>query len=168
MLNKIAIAATLALLSSVSMAGEAPNFYVGADTGRTRDDGSQRETSMGVFAGYRFDQRIALEAGYRRLVENDIFISSEQVDAEVNQISLSVLGTMPLNSDFSLYGRLGYNRINASIKPLIGATSKGHADRVLYGIGAAYRFSKVVSMRLELQKPASDFTNLSLGVAFHF
>ena len=49
-----------------------------------------------------------------------------------------------------------------------GYTYKDHANRGLYGIGAAYSFSPAISARVELQKPMSDMTNLSAGVSYKF
>jgi OOP family OmpA-OmpF porin len=42
------------------------------------------------------------------------------------------------------------------------------ADNSLVGIGLAYKFSANLSGRVEVQKPASDTTNVSLGLAWQF
>jgi OOP family OmpA-OmpF porin len=170
MFKKIAIAATLAIVSSMSMAADAPSFYVGGDIGSTDAEGSSdRETGLGIFAGYQFNQHIALEAGYRRLVDNDFYIDSENMSATTDQFSLSAIGTVPLNYGFSVYGRLGYNRLSAKVKQSGGdPTFKEHGNRGLYGIGVAYDINKRLAVRVELQKPMSDLTNLSAGLAFRF
>jgi OmpA-OmpF porin, OOP family len=168
MLKKIAIAAALAVVSIVSMAAEPPSLYVGGDVGSTRDDESEdRETGIGVFAGYQFNQHIGLEAGFRRLAENETIFDSERVESSADQLSLSAIGTLPLNHGFSVYGRLGYNRVNVKAR-IQGVRYGEHFNRALYGIGAAYSFNQMVSVRVELQKPVSDLTNLSAGVAFRF
>ncbi len=158
MFKKIAVAATLAILSSAAFAADA-QMYAGADVGRTKIDGfSDRETSYGAFLGYQFNPNVGIEAGYRRLA--DFTVSNTNVT--LDQVALSVVGTMPLSSGFSVFGRLGYNHITATGNST-AATSGG-----LYGIGMGYDFTPTVTARLEVQKPSSDSSNFSAGVSFKF
>jgi OOP family OmpA-OmpF porin len=168
MFKKIAIAAALAIVSSVSMAADAPKFYVGGDIGTTKFDGeSDRESGFGAFAGYQFNQNIAIEAGYRRLVDaNDTFFGFK-TSTKVDQFAVSAVGTLPLSNGFSVFGRLGANRLSDKTT-VAGRAFKDHATRGLYGIGVAYSISPAVSVRLELQKPISELTNLSAGVSYKF
>ncbi|HEY0063240.1 MAG TPA: porin family protein [Telluria sp.] len=163
MFKKIAIAATLAVLSSAAMAADQPYFYAGADAGSTKVEGADRETSYGAFAGYQINENFGVEAGYRRLADTDILTGNLKVD----QISLSGIGTIPLNNGFSVYGRLGYNRVTADAD-VGGVGYKDHENKALYGIGLGYAFSPTVAGRLEVQKPDGDITNVSVGVAFRF
>ncbi len=74
---------------------------------------------------------------------------------------------MPLSNGFSVYGRLGANRM--MFKGQFGnVTETEHAHRGVYGVGVGYAFTPVISGRLELQKPMSDLTTLTAGVAFKF
>jgi OOP family OmpA-OmpF porin len=155
MFKKIVIASALALIASASFAQTAPAVYAGVDVGSTKlsDDGySDRDTSIGGFVGYTFNQNFAVEGGYRSLFDKD--------GIEVNQTAISGLAIAPLSNGFSVYGRLGYNHL--SVKD---ADSKGKA---LYGAGVSYAFTPTASARVEIQKPHSDLTNISVGVAFKF
>jgi hypothetical protein len=163
MFKKIAIAATLAILSSAAMAADAPYFYGGADVGSTKLEGADRETSFGGFLGYQFNQNFALEGGIRRLGEAE-FTGG---DVKLDQYSISGVGTVPLSNGFSVYGRLGYNRLNIKASGPLGSASDD-TNEVLYGAGVGYKFSETVTGRLEVQKPESDVTNVSVGVAFRF
>jgi len=163
MFKKIAIAASLAILSSAAMAADQPYFYAGGDLGSTKLEDYDRETSYGAFGGYQFNQHFALEAGIRRLGEADFTGGS----VKGNQYSLSGIGTIPLSNGFSVFGRLGYNRVNSKER-LLGASRTIREDEVLYGAGVGYKFSETVSGRLEVQKPHSDITNISAGVSFRF
>lgn len=163
MFKKIAIAASLAILSSAAMAADQPYFYAGGDLGSTKLEGADRETSFGGFAGYQFNQNFALEAGIRRLGEADF----SGVNVKANQYSLSGVGTIPLSNGFSVFGRLGYNRVNLKASGF-GMSDSDHDDEVLYGAGVGYKFSDTITGRLEVQKPHSDITNVSVGVAFRF
>jgi OOP family OmpA-OmpF porin len=168
MFKKIAIAAALAIVTSSSFAADKPFFYAGADVGSTKiDDVSDRQTSYGGFVGYSFNQNIAVEAGYRRLADFDLFYGNTKFGATIDQSAVSVIGTLPLSSGFSVFSRLGYNRLNATVSGS-GANGVGSDSGVLYGIGAAYAFTPTVSARLELQKPSSDSTNVSAGISFKF
>ena len=168
MFQKIAIAAALVIASSGAIAGGTSKFYAGADVGTTKFEGdANQETGFGAFGGYQFNQNIAIEAGVRRLSDQDESFNGSNVSSHLDQLSLSAVGTLPLSNGFSVFGRLGANRI--SIKANAGGfTFKEHENRGLYGIGVAYSFSPAISARVEVQKPMSDITNLSAGVSYKF
>jgi OOP family OmpA-OmpF porin len=156
MLKKIVAAAALAVMASSSFAGTPGTLYGGVDLGRTKvDDVPGRETSV----GYNFHQNFALEGGFRRLASYDI--AGE--DLTVDQTALSVVGSVPLSRGFNVYGRLGYNYLKGD-----SDFGSAHDSGVLYGVGLGYNFSPTVAGRVEVQKPSSDSTNLSVGVAFQF
>lgn len=168
MFKKIAIAATLAVLSTAAMAAEPGRIYAGADVGSTKIDGvKDRENGYGAFVGYNITPAIAIEAGYRRLADYDLSVGTVSGDVHVDQISLSGVATMPLSNNFNLYGRLGYNRLKA--KASFAGNSGADSDSgVLYGVGVGYSFSPTVAARLEVQKPSSDATSVNAGLVFNF
>ena len=162
MFKKIVIASALALIASASFAQTAPSVYAGVDVGTSKGDGDNygdRETSAGGFVGYNFNENFAIEAGYRSLYDKD--------GAKVRQAAFSGLAIMPLSNGFNVYGRLGYNRLSGEVE-VGNVTYKDHESKVLYGAGVGYAFTPTISGRVELQKPNSDFTNLSVGVSFKF
>lgn len=161
MFKQIAVAAALFAASSAVLAVEPQPFYAGIDVSSTKIEGFDREGGYGAFFGYKFNQAIAIEGGYHRLADVDAGFTNVTVD----QIDLSVIGSLPLSNGFDVYGRLGVNRLefDADVR---GASE--HDSGVLYGIGLGYSFSPIVHARLELQKPASDTTKLVAGVAFRF
>lgn len=166
MFKKIAIAATLAMLASPSFA--AGPFYGGVDFGSTKvDDVSDRHSSYGGFIGYNFHENFAAEFGYRRLADYDEVFGNTKVGVTADQVALSVVGTLPLSSGFNVYGRLGYNRIEA--KGSVGSFSVSDSTSgAMYGVGMGYAFSPTVSGRIEVQKPSSDSTNINAGVVIRF
>lgn len=168
MIKQIAIAATLAILSSAAVAADQPYFYAGGDVGSTKvDDFDDRETSYGAFAGYQINQNFGIEAGYRSLADYDTTFLNEKVEVRGRQTSLSVIGTIPMGNGFSVYGRLGYNHISLKASTRFGS-EKDSESKVLYGAGVSYAFTPTVSGRIEVQKPHSDLTNVSAGVSFRF
>jgi len=182
MFKQLAIAAALVAASSPALAQQAPKFYAGADVGTiTADDTDGHKNGFGAFAGYKFNEYFAVEAGYHRLSRSTLsnydsgFGYTASGSANVNQADLSVIGTLPLGSGFSVYGRLGLNRLEA--KGHVTVTGGGTTDtesisesdnKALYGAGLSYAFTPAISARVEVQKPVSDLTRYAAGVAFGF
>jgi|APAra7269097289_1048552.scaffolds.fasta_scaffold20645_2 OmpA-OmpF porin, OOP family len=159
MIKQITAATLLAVASFAASAAE-PQFYVGGDVGSSKhEDLDGRETSVGIFGGYKFDENFAIEAGYRNLGKWDIL----GYDLKTNQLALSVIGSVPVADQVAVYGRLGYNRVEAKI-----AGEKDHENKALYGVGVSYQFTKEISGRVEWQRPMSGSSNISAGVAYHF
>ncbi|MFL6658263.1 MAG: porin family protein [Massilia sp.] len=168
MLKKIALAASLLIAAGAASATEPGHWYAGGDFGSTKLSGeSHRETGYGAFGGYQFTDMIAVEGNLRRIADNDETFVGVNYSTKVNQIAVSAIGTLPLSSGFSVFGRLGINRISQDTTGG-GDSFKDHAVRGLYGIGVAYNFTPAVAMRLELQKPHSDLTSLNAGLSFSF
>ena len=158
MIKQITAAALLAVTSFAASAAE-PSFYVGGDVGSSKKTGINSETSYGVFGGYKFDENFAVEAGFRRLGNWE----EDGIDDKVTQLSLSVLGSVPVDEQFSVYGRLGYNRVE---EKFLG--EKAHENKALFGLGVSYQITKEISARVEWQRPVSHSRNISVGVAYHF
>jgi len=171
MFKKIAAAAAVAVAafaaSSAAFAQDQMPFYAGIDAGSTKIEGADREGSYGVFFGYKFTPGVAIEGGYHRLADTEVRYAGVRADLTVDQIDLSLIGSLPLSNGFDLYGRLGYNRLEAEAS-VAGFSAKEHDSHALYGLGLGYTFTPVVHGRLEVQKPESDTTRVLAGVAFRF
>lgn len=164
MLKKAAAAAVFATLSASSFAAETGPAYAGLDLGSTRIDGfPDHKTSFGGFLGYRFHENFAVEASLRRLGSWNI----AGCDVKVDQAALSLIGTLPLSQQFNIYGRLGYNHLRARAS-YANFNLWDSTSGTLYGVGAGFDFAPNASARIEVQKPASDTTNVSVGVLFRF
>lgn len=166
MLKKIAAAAALVIASSSAFAAQPQTIYAGADVGKSElkyDGAKSRDTSVGAFVGYNILANLAVEAHVRRLGEFNIY----GANVKGEQAGVSVLGSIPLGSNFNVFGRLGVNRIEAKADAGRGVYSDSSTGAVV-GLGLGYAFTPNVSARLELQKPEEDTTNLSVGVAFQF
>lgn len=164
MFKKIAVAAALALMASSSFAAGPTAFYGGVDVGGTKiDDIDGNKVSVGGFLGYGFNQFFAVELGYRQLGK----WSEDDVSLKYKQTHLSVIGSYPLNAQFDVYGRIGYNKLRADVR-LDDISGHASDDGGLYGIGLNYNFTPQLSGRVEVQKPASDTTNYNVGVVWKF
>lgn len=177
MLKHIIAAAAFASLASASFAAEqttvqykptdaaptATGFYAGADLGATEMSYSDKtKLSYGLLAGYKFNQHFAVEAGVRKLAHD----SDNYYDSNAKQYSVSALGILPLQNGFSVYGRLGLNRVSEDW----GYNHEyRHRDtKILYGMGVSYDLGKNITTRLEVQKPSANITNVSASLLYSF
>jgi OOP family OmpA-OmpF porin len=164
MFKKIIAAAAFATLASSAFAAQPNTFYAGVDGGSTKIDGfGDNKGSYGAFLGYNFHENFAAEIGARRLGSWDV----NGVDVDANQYAASIIGTLPLQNNFNVFGRLGYNKVKAEAS-FAGRSASADDSGVLYGVGVGYNFTPTISGRIEFQKPSSDSHNLSAGVAFAF
>jgi OOP family OmpA-OmpF porin len=164
MIKKI-LAAALAAVALSAHAAEPNPFYVGADLGATKMErwSSANESSYGLFAGYTLNKNFAVEGGWRRLYDTSGFGWSRG-----DQTSLSLIGSVPLAGDLSIYGRLGASHVQTKYTYSDGGGFHTDMTRPVYGVGLNYKLNEKVSTRLELQRPGDDMTNLSAGVSFAF
>lgn len=167
-MKKLMALAMAAAFAAPAFAADA--FYVGADIARTRisDDGVKLNATGGaVFAGYQFNETFGLELGYRNFGSDSVTIANTKVDVKGNALQLSVLGSLPLNKEFSVFGRLGVNRVEA--KATAGNGSAKESDtKALIGVGLRYAVSKEFGLRVEFQKPESNTNVLSIGADIRF
>ena len=164
MIKKFIAAAALATLASSAFAAQPNTFYAGVDGGSTKiDDFGSDKGSYGAFLGYNFHENFAAEIGARRLGSWDI----GPVGVDANQYAASIIGTLPLQNNFNVFGRLGYNKVEAKAE-YQGFSADADDSGVLYGVGVGYQFTPTISGRVEFQKPSSDSRNISAGIAFAF
>ena len=161
MFKKIALAAALTLAAASSNAANTTPYYAGVDLGTSEiDDYDDSLTSFGAFAGYRFNNNIALEAGLRRLGKKE--------GATGDQVALSAVFTGYAKGEWervSLFARLGVNHVNFD---KCGSFCGEDKTTGLVGVGIGYDFTPTITGRLEYQRPTSNTSNLSVGVAFGF
>jgi len=164
MFKKIIAAAALATLASSAFAATPNTFYAGVDAGSTKiDDFGDNKGSYGAFLGYNFHENFAAEIGARRLGSWTVF----GADVDADQYQASVIGTLPLQNNFNVFGRLGYNKLKANAS-YNGQSADADDSGVLYGVGVGYNFTPTIAGRIEFQKPSSDSRNISAGVVFQF
>jgi opacity protein-like surface antigen len=167
----------------------------------TRDITVSSETeNIGFQAtfGYRFNRYFAAELGLVQFgelsstVRGDIDQGNGFIPANVKFAfnvagpMISAVGILPFGEKAEAYARLGYlfasaeREISARVDGQNGgATSaKGDSQEPVYGIGLAYHFNQVYSMRIEYQKVDSvgqqdrtgteDLTNIGVGFLIRF
>ena len=127
------------------------NSYVGFNAGLTDyslNDGTglfgsdKRSTTYNIYAGSYFrDSNLGMELGYTDFGRVNRAGGTTKADG----INLSLIGRMPLGSDFNLLGKVGttYSRTDVSSAAGSGVTAGSEAgfDWSL-GVGAEYAFSR--------------------------
>ena len=106
--------------------------------------------TLGVNAGYNFNQALAVEGGWSSM-------PSQQWDwlSSYNAYDVAVKGTIHLSNMFALYGRLGaavgYSAWSGTMGSPMQYNSAGSATNLLglAGIGASFTLSNHFDLRLE-------------------
>jgi OOP family OmpA-OmpF porin len=163
--------------------GPAQNFYAGLALGQAKAakacDGiaecDDTDHSFGVFAGYWFHPRFALETGYHNLgnasAPGGTFVRS-------NVWELVGVGAWPLgNGPFSLYAKLGLDR-GAQEGGGARMAEKQRTMTVTYGVGGQVDVGRRFGLRAEWQRyprlgggpvlPAGDIDVLRLAALWRF
>lgn len=186
--------------SAAAQADDFTGFYAGLGIGAASVDGLGVDDSAAggrVFIGYSFgspvsqDELLSLELSYveagttrRRgsflgpgLVPAQLSFTRE-VDAKA--LDFSLLGTLPINDRFALFGKLGYATVDLDVtsiqQPFIGTTllrtTASHRDeRVSYGGGLAFNVGRALQARAAYERfdlDAANFDLISLSAIYKF
>lgn len=169
-------------------------------TGATANTYGKDETDVGfkVLGGYQFNANLALEGGYVNLGKGSA--SNTMTAPATGSLNsrfksdgwlVQAVGILSVGNDFSLFGKLGtiYSTVKTDLTtsgavvlaPGQAASRKRSEWNVAYGIGAGYRITKSVDVRLDWDRyqdlgnkgcntctGESDVDLISVGVNFRF
>jgi OOP family OmpA-OmpF porin len=157
--------------------------YVGLGFGQTTADFpdcsisttcDDKDTGFKIFGGYRFNQNFALEGGYADLGESTFSIPGfASGSAEATTILLHAVGMIPLNPQFSIFGKAGLHRWDAKESGLILGVPFSESDDgidITFGAGVQANFGRF-SLRLEWERydvDSSDADFFGLSGILHF
>lgn len=180
-MNRSIAAATLLALCGTWSAAQAENdrgFYVGGGVGQFNvqiddvDDTDEaiqslddEDTSWKLFAGYRFNPYLSLEAAYIDFGgPSDTFEtggSSGDYTAELSGFAPYLIGTLPLGP-VELFAKIGYYYydvdVTADLDDLGGDVFRSSTsdEDLLYGAGVGMTFFEHLHARLEYERIDSD------------
>ena len=160
------------------------------------------DTDIGYNAtfGYRFSRYFAAELGLAQMgsVESKargeldfgdgsgFHDSAMTLSFSTGGILMSAIGILPINDSFEFFGRAGYmftsseRELTARVEDESGGfgSAKGDSQDLVLGLGAAFHFNQVYSLRLEYLKldevgedrstGVEDLTVLGLGLVVRF
>jgi len=159
-----------------------------ANAGVTLSNCNDSNTTWKLFGGHQFSPNFAWEVGYNDFgrVSSDAVASvggsmvAGSAKVEATAWELSGIGSLPLASQFSIYGKLGayYAKTKSSTNlPGVSTSATNHNSNFTFGLGARYDFTKNIGLRAEWQrfpKVGADFTSkgdidvLAIGGLYRF
>jgi opacity protein-like surface antigen len=180
--------AVLGFALSPLCAAQDIGFYVGGALGQAKlkdwcSGGSglvacdDKDTAWKILAGYQFHRNFAAEVQYMDLgtvsaTGNFPPFGTVGVSADNTSWSASLLGILPLGSAFSLFGKLGIERIDQkSSVGFAGAagSDKGSDSGVLFGVGAKLALTRSLRLRAEWERGDTLKSEVvSLGAEWRF
>jgi OOP family OmpA-OmpF porin len=141
----------------------ASGWYVGADIGQLDLEDADKDTAFRFLGGYQINRTFAAELGYGMLYDKG--------DVEVTAWELVGLAKMPIGTNFSVFGKLGFAMWEAEQRnvPFFG-TIKDDGTDLTFGIGLQYDVSRNLGVRAQWQRydVDADADLLSIGLIYRF
>jgi len=138
----------------VAVASSSHSFDVG---GATNVDTEGWKPSAKIFGGVDFDKTFGIEAGYTDLRKADHTFTMGGANytgtTDGHRAYVAGKATMPINDQFSVYGKLGAGytktRLSTAAPGLSGSDSK---TEVYAGLGGQYNLNEKVALTLEYER----------------
>ena len=137
-MKKIAIAVLLSAF--VAAPAFAADMYVGVKLGSAKNEVSgitESSSAFGVFGGYTIIQNLAVEVGYTDLGSMAAGI------IKLSTLELSAVGSVPINEQFSIFGKLGM--ANTAEK---GSGLTVNRSVATIGLGGQYKVAPTFGIRI--------------------
>jgi len=176
-----------ALALPVLAQAQAENIYIGGNLGRSELSVSapefkneQNKTSYKIYAGYDFNTNFGMEAGYADFGSMQVNDYSEKAKVDSTAFYAAATASLPLNTQFSLFGKLGASRNQTKIKSsdVGGFSEKQNKTSVLIGFGLNYAINKNLAAVAEYENfgktfkiddgPAIKAHTMSAGLRYKF
>jgi len=184
----IVLIASAAAMTAAQAQTTAPRAYVGAGiasadhdfklSGATNVDTEGYKASGKIFGGYEFDRTWGVEAGYTDFSKADVNYSiggvNNRGETKGHAYYLAAKATLPVNEQFSVYGKLGAARTKSELE-LVNAAQTSRSKTEAYGaLGAEYKLNENVSLIGEYERygKSKDFGAkadvLTIGAKYSF
>ena len=176
-----ALAASCSLFSLPALSAD-NGIYLGAGIGQSSVqyddiiDGQNfnfdaSATGFKAIAGWRFIDWLAVEANYVDLGSGDDNVLGEKIETDVNGVSLSAVGFVPVGP-VDLFARVGAVNWNADLTARnLGVSASDDGTDLTYGVGAQFRVWSL-SIRGEYEvfdiSDADTVDMFSIGVTWTF
>lgn len=159
-------------------------WYVGINLGQSRmsDIGNgfskhdDTDTTGTVNIGYQFNRNFAVELGYTDFGKFNVSNGSGSGDWKSDGVGLSLVGILPMDNRWSLYGKIGAFYSDTRINNIPGVNSDKRTNGTA-GLGVSYDFGNRVVGKAEWNyyndvgesstgKPTIN--TVTLGLAYRF
>jgi OOP family OmpA-OmpF porin len=156
------IAALIGAAIAFPVAAQAEGYFVGGNVGRAEQKlavdgaGSIKDTGTGfkLNGGYQFNANYGVEVAYVNLGKAEASGQGFYAKSEPQTLFVAATGTLPLNNEFSLFGKVGVAQSHVKVTArAFGVTESESENRTtaVFGIGAAYHLNKNVSFVAEYE-----------------
>ncbi len=110
-----------------------------------------------IFGGYEIDPMWGVEAGYTSVRKSNGSYTVGGVPGSINsdgdRYYVAAKANMPVNEQFSVYGKLGVEHSKANVSMSTPATSWSDSNTGLYGaLGGQFNINKQVALTLEYER----------------
>jgi OmpA-OmpF porin, OOP family len=166
----IASASTLGSVSAAYAADAAPAPYAGVGIVAAKHefklandtsggDSKSDEWSGKVYGGVQIDKTFAVEGGYTNFGSSNYTYATGAgagaIDSRAYSFYLAGKGSVPINDQFSMFGKLGvaYNKntVNATGVATQYAVGDNHKTNLYAAVGAEYAINQKVSLSVEYE-----------------
>lgn len=157
MKNTILFAMLAALVGTA--AAQSQGAYVGGSVGRAEQklsfgDIKDNDTGFKLFGGYNFNQNFGLEGGYVDLGKLERSGNGARVSFEPTSAYFAATGTLPLDAQFSLFGKAGVASTEVKANAAAGnltVDDKATRTSAYLSVGAAYAINANLSVVAEYE-----------------
>lgn len=138
----------------LGVANSSHNFDLGAGT---TSDSAGYKASAKIFGGVDLTPMFGIEAGYTDIRKADHSFTIGAVPGvattDGSRTYLAGKATMPINDQFSVYGKLGAGYSKVNVSSATPAVSRSDSKTELYGaIGGQYNINQKVALTLEYER----------------
>jgi opacity protein-like surface antigen len=152
----------LFVASTPAMAQDYPTPYVGFGFMQGHAKGAcagigvvvvtcdNKDTSWKFLAGYKFSRIWSVELGYTDFGRVREIGAATQAHIETSAAEISLLGSLPITSDFSAFGRVGGYHAKAELSN--AARGQKSTSNLTLGAGLQYDLGRHVGLRAEWQR----------------
>jgi OOP family OmpA-OmpF porin len=190
-IRKALAVCALALSGALTASQASAQFFVGGSVGQSDIDDEittglitsgtvdGKDTAWKNFGGYMFKRHFGVEAAYVDLGEvsysgafSGLPVTGGKV--ELTAFNVSALGALPINEQFSLFGKIGFFGWEAEASDTTAGvpfSAKDDGTDLSFGFGVMFNFTPNFGVRAEyefFQTDIGDAGLISIGAAWRF
>jgi OOP family OmpA-OmpF porin len=154
-------------------------WYIAGDIGSATYSNISPFPNPGVIQialGSHFNQNFAGELGYSKFGDSSITGPGGTATVSASAFHYAIIGSLPLNPQFDLTGKLGYTRNSYDVTSTFGISGSSSNTSLLFGVGAQYHINSRVSIRAQYDNYGKfenvsnpmEATSITLGVTSDF
>jgi OOP family OmpA-OmpF porin len=156
----VALIASAAAISAAQAQTTQPRGYVGAGVAIADHDYSiggvtekdDYKAAGKIYGGYELNQTWAVEAGYTDLRASDFSYNGGTGTSKGYGYYVAGKATMPINEQFSAYGKLGVENSVRKLNTTTGLNMKDSETGAYAALGLQYKVSQDVALTAEYER----------------